>query len=562
MDDAVADRFTPHPSQYGLLRHTAAPEGPLTPKPGYQAYAVMTRTLANATVVGTDETPDAVHSYVHDGPDGAVRVLWADVPRTRTRHVRLRTDGPITLTSTTGETRTLAPADGTVTLALSADPVYVQGAVEGIEAGAATTLSAPDTATGETIPVTATLDAGDERTRRSVSIGDRTVELTADPGAEASTTVDVPAGEHARTRTIRGVVGHEATAVGTVATTINVTDAVSTTVTPVESGTDRRLEVGIRSQTREGSIGLSEIRWSMGSREGTVAVDRTLQPGASTTVAIPTPDVPLYREQPVTLALTFEDRRPHRHDDSVRYTGGEPLAAAPVPRRSLTVDGQLEAIPAKEAIHLPANGSIVHDTYGGPDDLSGRLWFTYDEEHLYLAATVTDDEHATGWPLWEYDSIQLGVDRNDSAPANYSEFQIADSPDGPTVYRGYQPDGPSARRLNDVAVSVRRENATNRTVYEVAIPWDRLDASPEDDVRLSVLLNDNDGGGRLGWIEWAGGIGRSKDPTVFRPARFGTTGDSSPSPTAGTATPGSAPGLGGFGALITLLAAMVIARRR
>jgi len=32
---------------------------------------------------------------------------------------------------------------------------------------------------------------------------------------------------------------------------------------------------------------------------------------------------------------------------------------------------------------------------------------------------------------------------------------------------------------------------------------------------FSFLVNDNDGTGRKGWIEWTPGIGASKDPTRF-----------------------------------------------
>jgi hypothetical protein len=37
---------------------------------------------------------------------------------------------------------------------------------------------------------------------------------------------------------------------------------------------------------------------------------------------------------------------------------------------------------------------------------------------------------------------------------------------------------------------------------------------------VSFLVNDNDGEGRKGWIEWGGGIGEEKAPSKFRPCRF------------------------------------------
>ena len=36
----------------------------------------------------------------------------------------------------------------------------------------------------------------------------------------------------------------------------------------------------------------------------------------------------------------------------------------------------------------------------------------------------------------------------------------------------------------------------------------------------SVLVNDNDGAQRKGWIEWGGGIGEEKARSKFRPCLF------------------------------------------
>jgi hypothetical protein len=33
---------------------------------------------------------------------------------------------------------------------------------------------------------------------------------------------------------------------------------------------------------------------------------------------------------------------------------------------------------------------------------------------------------------------------------------------------------------------------------------------------FSLLVNENDGQGRRGWIEWASGIGSEKRPSLFR----------------------------------------------
>ena len=39
-------------------------------------------------------------------------------------------------------------------------------------------------------------------------------------------------------------------------------------------------------------------------------------------------------------------------------------------------------------------------------------------------------------------------------------------------------------------------------------------------LRFALLVNDNDGAGRKGWLEWFQGIGFAKDPTQYGPLRL------------------------------------------
>ena len=60
----------------------------------------------------------------------------------------------------------------------------------------------------------------------------------------------------------------------------------------------------------------------------------------------------------------------------------------------------------------------------------------------------------------------------------------------------------------------------NKTVYEFKIPWTNLlmeGQQPKlgDKLGFSFLVNDNDGNGRRGWIEYASGIGESKNSALF-----------------------------------------------
>jgi hypothetical protein len=57
----------------------------------------------------------------------------------------------------------------------------------------------------------------------------------------------------------------------------------------------------------------------------------------------------------------------------------------------------------------------------------------------------------------------------------------------------------------------------NKTIYLLAIPWKELGIKPASGLSFgfSFLVNDNDGAGRKGWMEWGGGIGWDKNTADF-----------------------------------------------
>ena len=55
------------------------------------------------------------------------------------------------------------------------------------------------------------------------------------------------------------------------------------------------------------------------------------------------------------------------------------------------------------------------------------------------------------------------------------------------------------------------------THYEVSLPLAKLGIPDKTGTlfRFSFLVNENDGKGRIRWIEWMGGIGHAKNPDEF-----------------------------------------------
>jgi hypothetical protein len=451
-----------------------------------------------------------------------------------------------------------------VTLTVSQQPVYVDGAIEAVHNDSAVSMETPATAVGESIPVSVTLDNNDRDSERSVAvtIDGTTKRLTAPAGEQATVEIPVPAGSHPRERTIQATLATDGTTHGVIERTAEITPSLTADVQARVDGAasrNRQLRVALDSNTREQSYTVTGIEWELGDETGTVEMDRTIDPGAREQVTVGVPQTSLWADHEVSVTARFRDRRPISYSETISF--------APIAQRSITVDGTLDdGLGATPHSSLPADGRAKVESYGGPSDLHGEVWLTYDDESLYLTANVTDDEHVTGWPLWQHDSIQLGVTEGPPGTTQrFAEFQIADSPDGPVVYRGYQPTGPGAEPIDSADIAVQRRGG--QTIYEVAIPWSELDVGPSDQLSMSVLINENDGDGRRGWIEWASGIGSAKNTALFRQVQLvdGSMADGASMATgnddaAPQTTTGTSPGFTTLAALLALVGAL-FARR-
>ena len=175
-----------------------------------------------------------------------------------------------------------------------------------------------------------------------------------------------------------------------------------------------------------------------------------------------------------------------------------------------------------------ANGS-----WDGPDDLSINSNLMWDDKYLYFGAIAVDDHHfndKTPGELWAGDSIQFGIENRvyqgdfrigmgGTGGNNYTEIGIGLLNGTPGIYRWLAQDGvnPTGEVPNcDLAIGRKG----NKTYYELAIPWTELIAQDYvlDETTIfgfSMLINENDGAGRDGWLEYNAGIGRLKNTLMF-----------------------------------------------
>jgi len=204
-------------TQGGLLRGPDHPDGRATPRPGLTAYAVMTRQLAGSDVV--ESASDPVQQYVFANGSDRTRVLWAG---NRT-DVTVRTDEPVTVTSTTGEATRLHPRGGEVYLTVGRDPLYLAGNATRISRGAPVSVSGSLTSDGDRDDLTVGVDRDSPFGAVTHRVGDRTVTVSTANGSTAS--LALPPSYRGRAATAVDVVSVDGRPVGRLSTPVGVPTA-------------------------------------------------------------------------------------------------------------------------------------------------------------------------------------------------------------------------------------------------------------------------------------------------------------------------------------------------
>ena len=222
--------------------------------------------------------------------------------------------------------------------------------------------------------------------------------------------------------------------------------------------------------------------------------------------------------------------------DNNVYEFSQPLdfTVATYAERKPKIDGVLEPGEWKYDSSMYADSleqikALNNWSWNGTDDLSGRSAVEWDEDYYYMYAEVTDDIFCNTSPIiayWNGDSIQFGVIFKDSgvvligqAGTTFHEIGLAMTPTGPSAYRTLSQSGLYPRgEVENAEVMIKRNG--NKTIYEAKIPWKSLllpNQQPKegDTMGFSFLINENDGNGRMGWIEYASGIGLNKDTSLF-----------------------------------------------
>jgi hypothetical protein len=196
-----------------------------------------------------------------------------------------------------------------------------------------------------------------------------------------------------------------------------------------------------------------------------------------------------------------------------------PQAKAMRRERAPAIDGGLGDWANVAPVVVDGGSHVQIKDWKGPEDCSARVWTGWDEANLYVAAEVRDDvfdQKHTGADIWQGDCIQMaicpGPPRGEPGYDGIIEFGLAQTPSGPQVFQWH----PQARAVEGARLVVR--STPGRLVYEAAIPWASLGAwrpTAGQSVGWTFTVNDADGSGFRGWLEWTPGICGTKDASRF-----------------------------------------------
>lgn len=163
------------------------------------------------------------------------------------------------------------------------------------------------------------------------------------------------------------------------------------------------------------------------------------------------------------------------------------------------------------------NPATAHLTWQGAKDLSARIWLAQGDGSIKIRIAVRDDVFCQRWnsgEVWKGDNVQMGLQV--PGQQGFWELGFTRLDNGTSeVFNWMRPVGfedPSRE------IALKTEKLDDGLLYEIEIPVKALgitESALKKGVKFNLIVNDNDGEGREGWIEIAPGIGQSKNPELF-----------------------------------------------
>ncbi|TXK77178.1 DNRLRE domain-containing protein [Paenibacillus sp. N3.4] len=527
MNDGVQLNY--NEDNFGIIRNTNDKLGAYTPKPAYAAYATMSRALGGAQFVSKDSTDTDIRSYVFDKDGEQIRALWAvgsSVPAV------IHTVNSIQITDMMGNTDTYVPHNGNVYVTLNDEPYFIKGDISGVEKDSTFSLHGDPARVGD--PIKLTLET-DNTTSAPYSfnfkVEGESYPVFAEGGQKVTQMLTVSNLNEPGTRLVKGFLMKGNDKIGMIRSTVTALQSYEVKVRPIIADVDtmsKTLQIQINNLSTTKGLQVKRVEWKFGTQSGMKEFHAEVKSSSAEVFDIPLTGYGLGVTNALKVTVYFDDYDPFTYEGTAEFN--------PIRQGTVNVDGALdsETAAASSTIDL-SKGTVKMTGYQGANDLSGKFWLNFDSNRLYITARVKDNTNSapfTGADIYKNDSFQFAISNGlPGESLSWYEYGISQTPNGPQIYRWITPPGVSKGLVTNGDLVVTRDENQHDTIYELALPWSELTpikAERNGVISFSLLVNDNDGNGRKGWIEWGGGIGDGKLSNKFRSMQWVVTDDTPP----------------------------------
>ena len=157
----------------------------------------------------------------------------------------------------------------------------------------------------------------------------------------------------------------------------------------------------------------------------------------------------------------------------------------------------------------PDNPHMMHMTWKGPTDVSAQMRLSLKDDNLVFDAEVCDDRHIQknhGSDVWRGDNIQTSFflpGWHEACDIGFTHYESGP----PEVFIWNKPAG-IALEAKDIRLETSRHGT--KTLYHAEIPLRKFGVTKFDlkkGFKFNVIVNDDDGDGRKGWMQLAPGLG-------------------------------------------------------
>lgn len=530
---------------FGLLRNWDLDKNPvpMAAKPSYVALCAMNSILVDAEYVGMYDMGHKEITAYHFKKDGKdLLVAWADDKALNM--VATVGENNIIVTDMYGNASALDPVDGKVSLFFSDAPIYIEydlsQKLDMVEGGFTLDKDLYTATPAAVFPVKITRDNGLEGQSGSYAFSmpeTWSVEGIEFGAAEAGATeiidtVYVTVGDDAAkgemTITARAIIGGNV--VGQFNVPIEMGDicTVNPDVVFTENGPEFKVSVQILNENStkplSGTINLLAPEELLGEAS---SIPFEIPAGENKAVLIDVPAEYANTYHTVKVEVVLGSGAKHEVTKPMSF-----LYAIEAPE-NMKLDGVIDE-QWDDAMEFTIGeedwfNDVSYDTEWTGNTAKGyAMW---DKDYLYVAVEVHDASHyqvGSGASLWMGDSIQMTTDVSRfTVPAyyGYNEIGYSLNSENGAIENWNWFASPGKNVSAGGIFKIVRDDATETTTYEVALPWSELlPKEVEFDFRslgFALIVNENsldedgDPTGRTGWIEYMSGIGYRKEPEKF-----------------------------------------------